>query len=129
MPEGQITPSRIQAPRANEVKAPSAPEAKPLPTLAYRCLRSAATCGKCFLRVHVAMVESLSQDRLLIGCERAAALRQHPRRRNRARPPASATRHSTPRPARGETPRMRQAFRSPPIGAAFEIVPNHCRAT
>jgi hypothetical protein len=117
------------SPTRERSKGPSAPEAKPLPTLAYRCLRNAATYGKCFLRVHVAMVEFLSQDRPLTGCERAAALRQHLRRRNRARPPASATRPSTPRPARGETPRMRQAFRSPPIGAALEIVPNHCRAT
>jgi hypothetical protein len=104
---------RHPSPERERSKGPSAPEAKPLPTLAYRCLRNAATCGKCFLRVHVAMVEFLAQDRLLIGCERAAALRQHLRHRNRARPPASATRPSTPRPARGETPRMRQAFRSP----------------
>lgn len=33
------------------------------------------------------MVEFLPQDRLLIGCERAADLRQHLHRRDRARPP------------------------------------------
>ncbi len=33
------------------------------------------------------MVEFLPQNRLLVGCERAADLRQHLRRRDRARPP------------------------------------------
>jgi hypothetical protein len=34
------------------------------------------------------MAEVLAQDRLVIGCERAADLRQRLRRRDRARPPA-----------------------------------------
>jgi len=42
------------------------------------------------------MVEFLPQDRLLIGCEQAAGLRQHLRRSSSARPSAAATRPSAP---------------------------------
>src|SRR5262249_45587440 len=55
------------SPRRERSKGPSAPEAKPLPTPRLPVSANAATCGKCFLRVHAAMVEFLHQDRLLIG--------------------------------------------------------------
>src|SRR5262249_9078703 len=81
-------------------KALSAPEAKPLQALTSRFLRARPLTVNASWGFHAARVEFLPQDRLLIGCERAADPRQHLRRKKRARPPASAIRASTPHRSR-----------------------------